>query len=83
MRRFILIVCILVTGCAQLSQGQIQPVIVIDKKENILATNCGGAVETWGSCYQKAKAVCSSGFGVINRDENSTGTLRKLTFKCK
>lgn len=82
MKKILAIACILITGCAQLSHGQIQPVTVLDKKENILMTNCGGAVETWGSCFQKAKSVCPNGHKVIGRDENTTGTLRKLIFKC-
>lgn len=83
MVKFLFFVCILIVGCAQLSRGQAQPVITLDRKENILATNCGGAVETWGTCFQKANETCKNGFKVLEKEENSTGTSRKLTFKCK
>jgi hypothetical protein len=80
----IAIVCLFVfalLGCDQLLHGQQQPVKSL--KNNMYFTGCGGAVETWASCNDKAMNTCPAGYGVIKRDENSTGTLRELTFQCK
>ena len=83
MKRFSVLVLLALTGCAQLQKGQMQPVLAKDLKQNIWMTNCGGAAETWGSCYDKAKDTCKNGYTVISRIENSTGTKRELTFQCK
>jgi len=70
---------ILSTGCQQLLNGQSQPVTVINGN---YFTSCGGSVETWGSCNNKAIKTCPNGYIVLSKDENSTGTKRDLTFKC-
>ena len=72
-----------VTACAQLKKGQLQPVLAKDLKQDIWVTNCGGAVETWGGCHDKAKNTCKNGYAVTNQAENSYGTKRELTFQCK
>lgn len=67
-------------GCNQLLHGQQQPVKPL--KNNMYFTGCGGAVETWASCNDKAMNTCPSGYVVVKKDENSTGTVRELTFQC-
>ena len=67
-------------GCDQLLHGQEQPVKLL--KTNTYFTGCGGAVETWASCNNKAMNTCPAGYVVIRKDENSTGTVRELTFQC-
>ncbi len=82
--KLILIVLLLVmTGCAQLMNGQIQPVIEKDIRQGIYYTTCSGVVETWGSCYQKAAATCKDGYSVISRNEVFSNALREVTFQCK
>jgi len=74
---------LLLNGCAQLMHGQTQPVLVKDAKQGTLFTNCGGAVEDWGTCNDKARNACEKGYSVISQISNSTGTSRELVFKCK
>jgi hypothetical protein len=73
----------LVSACAQLMNGQMQPVKLIDAKKNIYMTTCSGAVEDWGSCGNKAKDTCENGYEVINRLENPVAGRRELFFACK
>ena len=82
MKRFFILVLLGLAACAQLQKGQTQPVLAKDLKQNIWMTNCGGAVEVWGSCYNKAKETCRNNYTVLSRVENSTGTKRELTFQC-
>ena len=81
MKLLVLILMINLAGCAQLLQGQIQPVKRLDN--NLYVTNCGGAVETWGTCNEKAMQTCENGYHVVSKFENSTGTSRELKFECK
>ena len=83
MKRVSILLLLAVTACAQLQKGQLQPVLAKDLKQNIWVTNCGGAVEVWGGCYDKAKDTCSNNYTVLSRVENQTGTKRELTFQCK
>jgi len=83
MNRICLIGLSALAACAQLKHGQMQPVLAKDLKQNIWVTNCGGGVETWGSCYDKAKDKCDNNYSVVNRSENTRGTTRELTFQCK
>ena len=83
MRKSFVLLIFAFTACAQLQKGQTQPVLAKDLKQNIWLTNCGGAVEVWGNCYDKAKDTCKNNYIVINRIENTTGTKRELTFQCK
>ena len=76
----VLFLGLLLTGCQQLLQGQQQPVKVL--KDGAFYTSCSGAVENWASCNNKAQATCKNGYQVLNKDENSTGTKRELTFQC-
>ena len=77
---FTLFVLVL-TGCAQLQHGQMQPVKSIGS--NKYFTTCAGAVEDWPSCYDKASTTCNGKYDVITRDDNNRGTKRELTFQCK
>ena len=83
MNKLFLFVVLILSACAQLQKGQTQPVLAKDLKQNIWVTNCGGAVEVWGSCYDKAKETCKDAYTVLSRVENQTGTKRELTFQCK
>ena len=74
---------LLMVACAQLKNGQTSPVRYKNIKEKIMFTNCGGAVEHWGSCYEKANDFCKTGYQVLDKKENSNGTVRDLTFQCK
>jgi hypothetical protein len=80
MRHFIWFLLLGLVGCAQLLNGEQQPVKQL--KNNLYVTNCGGAVETWGSCNDKAQTTCKNGYTVFRKIENSTGTSRELTFEC-
>ncbi len=80
MKYFFLILIIELAGCAQLLQGQQHPVKQL--KNNLYVTNCGGAVETWASCNDKAQSLCKNGYTIYKQAENSTGTSRELVFEC-
>jgi len=83
MKKLSLFLLLALAACAQIQKGQIQPVLVKDLKKNIWLSSCGGAVETWGSCHDKAKETCRGHYAVLDRFENQTGTKRELTFQCK
>ena len=84
MQKLLLVVTILLlNGCAQLQHGQMQPVKMIDARNNIYFTTCGGAVEDWASCYDKASDTCAKSYSVIDKRDNGRGTQRDLTFQCK
>lgn len=72
---------LLLSACSQLMKGEEQPVRQF-RDINTYKTACGGAVETWGSCYAKAKRTCSNGYEVVEQDGNSTGTVRTMVFTC-
>jgi hypothetical protein len=83
MKYLILGLLIALTGCAQLMQGQQQPVTYKNLKEKIMFTTCSGSVEYWGSCFEKAKATCPNGYKVLEKNENPTSGRRDLTFQCQ
>jgi len=72
---------LLMSGCQQLLNGQQQPVKTRTNGDYFVG--CGGAVETWGSCNNKAMNTCPNGYDLISKEENSTGTVRELTFRCR
>ncbi len=76
----LLVTVVLMAGCEQLMHGQTQPVTV---RNGSYFTSCGGAVETWGSCNNKAMKTCPNGYIEISKEANATGTTRDLTFQCK
>lgn len=81
--RYLFVVGLLLSGCAQLMNGQTQPVIMKDAKQKIMFTTCGGAVENWGTCSDKAYKACDGKYAILERNQNSTGTSREITFQCK
>ena len=84
MNKLLLVVgIILFSGCQQLMHGAIQPVVMKDAKNNIYFTTCGGAVEDWASCYDKASETCNGKYDIITKGDNSRGTQRDITFQCK
>ena len=75
-----LFLSLILASCAQLMNGQEQPVIT--KKDNSYYTTCSGAVETWNSCYNKASRTCEKGYTTLEKTENANGGFRTMTFKC-
>lgn len=82
MKYTILMLILLVSACAQLMNGQQQPVIQKSVKEKIFFTTCSGAVEDWGSCNRKARSTCANGYSELKRFESAVGGRRELTFQC-
>ena len=80
MKILFFVVSILLSGCAQLMNGQLQPVLM---KGGNMFTTCSGAVEDWSSCNNKASKTCPKGYEVLEKAESSVGGRRELTFKCK
>jgi len=72
-------------GCAQLQRGQLQPVKAVDPNTGVYETTCSGAVEDWGSCYNKGKATCPKGFISLSKSEkpDAGGVSREFMFQCK
>lgn len=83
MKRAILLLCLVLSSCAQLTHDNLQPVVAKSLKEKIYFTTCSGVVETIGTCHDKAKHTCQGSFEVIKRYETPTGGHRELTFQCK
>jgi hypothetical protein len=82
MKNLIILSMIFFGGCAQLINGQQQPVVTKNFKERIYFTTCSGAVEDWSSCNKKAQITCKQIYEVINRIESPVGGRRELTFQC-
>jgi len=72
----------LISGCAQLMNGQKQPVTSSLYFKNAYFTTCGGAVEDWGSCNRKAMETCPNGYTVLQKNADSTGVKREIHFEC-
>ena len=62
---------------------QEQPIEVIDQRRNIYKTTCSGMAESIGTCHQKAKRICESGYQVLNEKLDSSGVHREIKFQCK
>ncbi len=73
---------ILVSGCAQLMNGQEQPVVTQNAKDRTYYTTCSGAVENWGTCYDKASRTCGNGYKILDKTDNANGGSRTMTFRC-
>jgi hypothetical protein len=82
MKYLLLISALMIVSCAQLMNGQQQPVIQKSVKEKIFFTTCSGAVEDWSSCNRKARSTCTNGYSEIKRFESAVGGRRELTFQC-
>jgi hypothetical protein len=81
MKYFGLVLTIVLSGCAQLMNGQIQPVVL--KGNNVYYTTCSGAVENMASCNKKAMETCTNGYKIIDKFQDAQGAIRTLTFECK
>ncbi len=79
---FIFVFIILNTSCANLIQGQEQPVEVVNSKENIYMTTCSGLAETLSTCFEKAKRTCKLGYEVIDKKFDNR-VHREIKFQCK
>jgi hypothetical protein len=82
MNKLYILSFLLLSACAQLMNGQVQPVKIVDPNKSIYSTTCSGAVEDWGSCSQKASQTCKKSYEVLKRFENPVGGFRELTFQC-
>ncbi len=76
-----LVSAVLLSGCAQLMNGQIQPVVM--KANNVYYTTCSGAVENMASCNKKAMDTCANGYNILEKFQDAQGAIRILTFECK
>ncbi len=83
MNKLYILSFLLLSACAQLMNGQLQPVKIVDPNKSIYSTSCSGAVEDWGSCNIKAKDTCSNSYDVLKRFESAVGGRREITFQCK
>ncbi len=81
MKLIFIVAALFLVGCAQLMNGQIQPVVM--KKPNIYFTTCSGAVENMASCNRKAMETCSNGYNMLDKFQDANGAIRSLTFECK
>lgn len=80
MKLALVLLSFLLAGCAQLKQGQAQP--VIPEAEGAYFTTCSGSVEDWGSCHRKAKNICKNGYEILEKNESPVGGRRDLRFTC-
>ena len=76
-----LVLTIVLSGCAQLMNGQIQP--VVSKGDNVYYTTCSGSVEHNLDCNRKAMETCTNGYNIIDKSQDGQGAHRSLTFECK
>lgn len=81
MKIIVSFVFFVLSGCAQLMNGSLQPVIPL--KDGEMFTTCSGAVEDWASCNNKARQACTKGYETIKKEESAVAGKRELTFKCK
>ena len=82
MKKLLLVMIVLLSGCSNLMHGARQPVQMISNK-GIYKTTCAGAVEAWNDCYDKARETCGGSYTEISRVDNNIGTRRDFTFQCK
>jgi len=80
MKLSLILMGIFLASCAQLKQGQMQP--VIPETGNAYFTTCSGAVEDWGSCNRKAKHTCNGDYEILHQHESAIGGRRELRFTC-
>jgi hypothetical protein len=81
MKLLVLMLMIGFTGCAQLLQGQAQPVKLIGK-DSLYFTTCSGMAETMCMCFDKAQTTCNGKYEIIKEYRDSSGVHRELTFQC-
>lgn len=83
MRNLVIVffIALILSACEQLLKGQQQP--VIPRTNGNYFTSCSGTVENWASCNDKALKTCQNGYEEVKKEENGSGIVRELTFKCK
>jgi hypothetical protein len=79
----ILFLMMLNVSCASLMNPQEQSVQSINSTLNIYMTTCSGVAETIGTCHQKARRTCKSGYEVLDEKLDNSGVHREIKFKCK
>ncbi len=82
MYKIILVSFLFLAACAQLMQGAEQPVVQL-KDNKTFKTTCSGMAEDWGSCHRKAKRICTNGYEVTDRYQDTRGIVREMVFTCK
>ncbi len=85
MKQILVISALFLSACSSLMNGEkaLQPVQVLDAKQQLMYTTCSGAVEDWGSCSRKANKTCANGYENVKTKETPVGGKRELTFRCK
>lgn len=85
MKQLLVLIVLLLSACSSLMNGEkaLQPVQVLDAKQQLMFTTCSGAVEDWGSCNRKANKTCVNGYEIVKKLETPIGGKRELTFRCK
>ena len=79
---FVFVIIALNSSCANLMQGQEQPVETVNIKENIYMTTCSGLAETMSTCFEKAKRTCKSGYKTLDTKVDNIAH-REIKFQCK
>jgi len=83
MKLLLIVLVGLIAGCAQLMNGQTQPVLKSHIYKDAYFTTCGGAVENWGSCNDKAQNTCTKGYKILEKNADATGVKREIHFECR
>lgn len=81
MKKILFLVLTLLTSCAQLMNGQEQPVVAY-RDGQTYKTTCSGPAGDWGSCYRKAKRTCPNGYEVEEHKSDTRGVDRLIIFRC-
>lgn len=81
MKLSLIILCLLLSACAQTAQHKSDAVIPMNKGEQSYRTQCNGMFDKWSSCVKRANLTCPKGFEVIDHMEGA-GNVRELMFKC-
>ena len=71
------------SGCDNFIHGRQGPVVVKDANKQIMYTTCNEAAEDWGTCNSKAMKVCPNDYIVLEKNDDTNGVFRNMTFQCK
>ena len=71
------------SGCDYLMHGRQGPVVVKNASQQIFYTTCNAAAEDWGTCNTKAMKVCPNNYIVLEKNDDTNGVFRNMTFQCK
>lgn len=77
----LIILCLILSACAQTGQRKSDAVIPMNKGEQSYRTQCNGMFDKWDSCVKRASITCPNGFAVIDHMEGK-GNTRELMFRC-